>query len=307
MSAASARMLLSCLLCCLTPIRTGEAAPSPLTHWYPTQGAWWNPEEHGIYYWVNVGPGGFMSFVLTLYDEDGEPTFLKMQGAYEPASPLEWCSGLIGRLRSPLYRMHGGQCLGCDYRDSETVASEFGEAEVIFRYAGTAVFRWREREVQIEPYPLYTDHAHQPEAALAGRWLLSHRAWVDDFRFSEVELVPVEALPDGHPPAFTTPAYRIRCLDCDPRYEQGLGESWITTFRGHRQVMQILRRADADSPWTTSYRMKVEGDLIYGRSTNIAHFPARCNTMGFDVRELRLMRLEGGPRNRDSTGTGVLR
>jgi hypothetical protein len=56
----------------------------------PSQGLYWNPREHGIYYHLSVGPDGYGFVAITLFRPDGEPTFL------EPISKSS-----AGRARSP--------------------------------------------------------------------------------------------------------------------------------------------------------------------------------------------------------------
>ncbi len=166
------------------PIQTGTARP------LPAQGPWWNPAEHGIYYHVDVGPTGFLTVMITLYRPDGTPTFLVMQGQFQESPGTIDSHERIptGRLDSPLYRMVGGACLGCDYRNPRTVDAGLGSASIQFYDDGTAEFRHGERVTPIERYPLYTSAAGLPRNRLDGRWIAFTTGTIDSTGFSTGKL-----------------------------------------------------------------------------------------------------------------------
>ena len=192
------------------------AAPArATTPWLPAQGAYWNPSEHGIYYHVSVGPTGFVFVGITTYRADGEPTFLVMQGPFEPTSYADWAgSGVTGRLHSPLYRMSGGQCLGCAVRPSTTAASDLGDAEIEFRNDGRAVFRQGGRATPIEHYPLFRDASSLPRNRLKGRYQarFSGRTLAGQSEFTAI--VDIGDAATGVVNPTDIPLLRVVCVDC---------------------------------------------------------------------------------------------
>jgi hypothetical protein len=185
------------------------AAAAETVPWVPAQGLWWNPAEHGIYYHVSAGPDAFLFVAITTYEPDGEPTFVVMQGPFEPTSRAEWnVTGVTGRLRSPLYRMEGGACDGCPYRNPRTVPSGLGVAEIEFRNDGRAVFRGAGRESRIERYPLFTRAEALPRERLVGRWSARVRTPFDD-RVLDVFVTPGVPYPRADEPVGPIAAFAV--------------------------------------------------------------------------------------------------
>jgi hypothetical protein len=154
--------------------RPGHAQTSgqEATTWLPAQGLYWNPDEPGIFHQVSVGPGGFVFVLIAHFTAGGEPTYLTLQGFFEPSSLDDWSTTReIGSLRSPLLRKEGGQCLGCPWRPARTVLSGLGDAEMLFFEDGRAEFRGPFGVTPLERFPLFT--ADQSDGAwLGGPWLV---------------------------------------------------------------------------------------------------------------------------------------
>jgi hypothetical protein len=207
--------------------RFGVAAGEPLP-WVPAQGLYWNPLEHGTYYNVSVGPDGYALVAITLFDNQGEPTFLIMQGPYESLPIDAWRRSLssaaptIGRLRSPLYRMQNGQCLGCPHREPQTLASEFGTAEIEFGMHGQARFLWRGNTTPIERFPLYASTRALPEQRVPGRWAADvridgRRSGLIEFDLRRIADDPLlnAGILDGAFARFGAgELFRLRCTNC---------------------------------------------------------------------------------------------
>jgi hypothetical protein len=140
--------------------------------WLPAQGLYWNPDEHGIYYHLSIGPGGYVFVAITHFDETGRPTVNTLQGDYQPTSPAHWADTReIGRLESPLYRIEGGACLGCPYTQARTVVDGDASVEMVFLDDGRARFRMGSIDTALERYPLFTTPSALPARRYAGRWV----------------------------------------------------------------------------------------------------------------------------------------
>lgn len=166
-------MLALGILAASLPLRghAQTSAQEPST-WLPAQALYWNPDEHGIYYHVSIGPGGFVFVAITHFDDAGRPTFNTLQGDFVPTAFELWAeSGEIGRLESPLYRIEGGACLGCPYTQARTVVAGNASTEMVFFDDGRAHFRMGLIEAPLERYPLYTTPAASAAQRYAGRWV----------------------------------------------------------------------------------------------------------------------------------------
>jgi hypothetical protein len=176
--------------------RPGHAQTSgqEATPWLPAQGLYWNPDEPGIFHQVSVGPGGFVFVLIAHFTAGGEPTYLTLQGFFEPSSLDDWSTTReIGSLRSPLLRKEGGQCLGCPWRPARTVLSGLGDAELLFFEDGRAEFRGPFGVTPLERFPLFT--ADQSDGAwLGGPWLVGR--FGDEARLGIIMVEP-EATPFG--------------------------------------------------------------------------------------------------------------
>jgi hypothetical protein len=185
-----------------------------LVPWTPPAGLWWDASNDGVYYHVGVGPDGFLFVAITLFERSGDPTFLVMQGQFEPAALSTWAlRNETGRLRSPLYRMSGGQALDGAYRNPVIAPSELGDAEIVFRSGGHAELRRSGATTALSTYPLYADAAGLPANRLQGRWVAFWRRDTVSSSSGIVDLVP------------TGDAQRLRvhCTDCDYRTAAALG------------------------------------------------------------------------------------
>jgi hypothetical protein len=108
----------------------------------PTEGIWWSSMEPGTGVAFNMDRQGRWFAAIYLYNEDGSPTFLTMQGealAYADPGPRPaeepWAIAA-----SPLILSEGGQCLRCPWTQATT--SDTGlDAEIRFFGRNSASLR----------------------------------------------------------------------------------------------------------------------------------------------------------------------
>lgn len=97
----------------------------------PSEGMWWSSEKPGTGLAFNLDQQGRWFAALYLYDKDGEPTFLTLQGdslAYDlEARALEPYA--VGT--SPVIRSTGGQCLDCPWTQATASDTEL-DAQILF-------------------------------------------------------------------------------------------------------------------------------------------------------------------------------
>lgn len=138
----------------------------------PNRGLWWETGRNGRFWSIDIGAGGYMFVNLGSFDEQGQPIFLTMQGQFE-ASAASATGGVIGRLRSPLYRLSGGQCLGCSFAPAMVGLSEYGSAEIEFYTTERAAFLWNGERIAIEKFPLYVRPLDLPAQRIAGGYMVA--------------------------------------------------------------------------------------------------------------------------------------
>jgi DNA-binding beta-propeller fold protein YncE len=88
----------------------------------PAAGIWWNPEESGRSFNIEVRHGTLVLSAQT-YDADGAPTWLLASGPYDAAT---------GTFSGTFTRYAGGQCLGCAYRAPQGSPVDGGEVQLVF-------------------------------------------------------------------------------------------------------------------------------------------------------------------------------
>ncbi len=139
--------------------------------WIPATGLYWNPVEHGMYYSISVGPDAYVFVSWTLFQADGNGTYLVLQGQFEPSTITQWkTTGKIGSVQSSLYEMRGGACPGCTYQNPITAPSPFGSARIDFYNHGAARLVRNGREHPLKLAPLFTDISGLKKNRYQGRW-----------------------------------------------------------------------------------------------------------------------------------------
>ena len=127
---------------CLFPALSAADAPQvPAPSSYaadlsfrPSEGVWWSSEQPGTGVAFNMDGLGRWFAAIYLYEADGSPTFLTMQGealAYEALHPSQDSAWAVAA--SPLVHSEGGQCLGCPWRPAN---ADFGDMDAQIRFYG---------------------------------------------------------------------------------------------------------------------------------------------------------------------------
>lgn len=174
----------------------------------PTQGMWWSSAQPGTGLAFNIDDEGRWFAALYLYSEDGEPSFLTMQGEsleytlnFPPGVPYAFAI-------SPLIVSNGGQCLRCPWRAAGTTDSGL-HADLVFLSRNKAELRVGNWTLDLLPLPL-----------MAGEF--SDRALpVPDHYYSIIiegpvgrHVATVAFRTDDDPVAAGRAAGRIECVDC---------------------------------------------------------------------------------------------
>lgn len=93
----------------------------------PEAGAWWNPEEPGRTFNLEVQRDS-LAIIASVYDANGQPTWLASSGPYDT---------LTGTYTGSFGTYVNGPCLGCAYRVPEYVPSVGGQLKLVFTSATT--------------------------------------------------------------------------------------------------------------------------------------------------------------------------
>lgn len=119
---------------------------------YPVSGWYWNPDKPGTGFNIKLQRGSFKEdgWIFAagyVYDEAGNPTFITLQGAYQPYSwqQIKDADGqYIGSMSSEAYVSTGGQCIGCPYTPANTQAdNSLGPVELRFTDLDAVEIRFR--------------------------------------------------------------------------------------------------------------------------------------------------------------------
>jgi hypothetical protein len=92
----------------------------------PSPGLWWNPNESGRGYGIDV-QNGVMIVTIFIYDTAGEPLWFLASGSYDANTST---------FDSQLGQYSGGQCFGCVYTSPTGVA--VGDFSIVFDTTETA-------------------------------------------------------------------------------------------------------------------------------------------------------------------------
>jgi hypothetical protein len=83
---------------------------------YPSSGIWYNPDQPGTGFTLEVQDGMVAGYYF-LYDEEGNPQWLMFTGPLEPGE----VGGVRWRLDAELMRISGGACLHCPFQPFEDI------------------------------------------------------------------------------------------------------------------------------------------------------------------------------------------
>lgn len=120
----------------------GGAAPMPFT---PFNGLWWNPDESGTGYNIQVQHGVMVATMFS-YTPAGEPVWYYMAGPL-----VQQGSGVMGT--ATMDRYHGGQCASCTYA-RPSVAGSDGIFSIVFSSPTAATVQLPGgRMTRIQPQP----------------------------------------------------------------------------------------------------------------------------------------------------------
>jgi hypothetical protein len=201
----------------------------------PQRGLWWQTGRNGQFWSIDMGPGGYMFVNFGSFDASGAPTFLTMQGQYEAAEPSD--NRATGRLHSALYRLQGGQCLGCSFAPATVTPSELGKAEIEFFSSTQAVFRWNGLDYPIQKYPLYNRAVDAPSQRLPGPYWLGVRISEISHAFALVNLVVRPARCPALPGTTVLGVQKLRTVcsgsDCNARSTAALFDALVNDREIH--------------------------------------------------------------------------
>jgi hypothetical protein len=180
----------------------------------PSEGMWWDSTQPGTGVAFNIDDQGRWFAAIYLYDEDGNPSFLTMQGealAYHlSTNPEEPYAVAV----SPLILSEGGQCLKCPWSQA-TISAAGADAQLLFysrTRAALVVGSWR-LNLTLLPESEEESHANaKPE-------LDRHYSLMVDGPVGRHVLV-VKGVPGG--PVFTgQTSAALACVDCRSVDEEG--------------------------------------------------------------------------------------
>lgn len=181
----------------------------------PYQGMWWSSSEPHTGLAFNVDTQGRWFAAFYLYESDGSPTFLTMQGdaiEYLPSESVEpRPQEPYARVRSRLIRSEGGQCLACPWRPA-TIGETDHEAEIAFYGRNRAELKVGDWILQLAPLPENLETPHWWIERIA----LPYEYYVVTISSSERNAIVLAKLKAMPPSAFPSPwrHYFLECADC---------------------------------------------------------------------------------------------
>lgn len=127
----------------------------------PTQGLWYNPDESGRGYDIDL-QGDTMIVTTYVYEQSGDPIWYLSSGTYDHAT---------GVFTSSYDSYSGGQCFGCPYHAPAVQSGAAGPITITFHTNQTATLTFTGGSTEIVKfaygYPTRTD-------VLYGEWALSY-------------------------------------------------------------------------------------------------------------------------------------
>lgn len=236
----------------------------------PAEGMWWSSDQPGTGMAFNIDDLGRWFAALYIYTEDGDPTFLTMQGTALSfnldASAVEYYATGF----SPLIYSEGGQCLTCPWSQASVSASG-NDARLEFLTRNRAILSVGDWEMELSPMSL--THADADKAALP--LLDRHYAMTIDGAQGRHALV-VEGgpkVPDG----FTgQTGATLKCVDC--RTVDANGAASDAVDASIKTLIETQMRFDCNQTTcvlrignvTTTPFISKSGDVIMALATDAA-------------------------------------
>jgi hypothetical protein len=146
----------------------------------PTQGLWYNPNESGRGYVIDV-EGDTMVVTTYVYQDSGEPIWYLSSGTYDHST---------GIFQSTYDSYSNGQCFGCAYQAPELHSGAAGPITIAFHTNQTATLAYPGGTTDIVKYiygfpskteMLYGEWAlsYENAGAVAGDWIVFDTAYTD--------------------------------------------------------------------------------------------------------------------------------
>lgn len=221
----------------------------------PTEGMWWSSAEPGTGVAFNVDSQGRWFAAIYLYQTDGKPTFLTMQGdavEYLPSST----GSVYARARSRLIESTGGQCLKCPWRQATAAFTEV-QAEITFYGRNRAELIVGDWTLKLAPLPQAPATWNMDRYSLGTGFyrVTAHSATRNTVIVAQTAPVIVIGPPPGQEQSSD---YSLLCVDCrvqsgdgnaSPEQGQAL-QRYLESFvmrcdRNTRLNCQTVSRADA--------------------------------------------------------------
>lgn len=132
-------------------------ASLPASAFTPESGNWWNPNEPGRGFTIEI-QDDFLFMTIYTYDNDGEPAWYTAQGR------------LIGndRFVGEMIRFRNGQCLGCPFRPNQQVPGIAFPIQIDFLTEITARLIWPWGTLPIERLNFFLGDFR--DEAMRGEW-----------------------------------------------------------------------------------------------------------------------------------------
>ncbi len=137
------------------------AASSAASAFTPENGTWWNPQEPGSGYLIEI-QDNFLFLAVYNYHPDGRPMFYTSQGV------MNGNARFVGSLST----FSGGQCLGCAWRQPSVQLGAGGPVEIIFdtETAGRLTMGGRTTPIQRFDYYLTRTEGDVKTEMMIGEW-----------------------------------------------------------------------------------------------------------------------------------------
>ena len=147
----------------------------------PTMGLWYNPQESGRGYDIDL-QGDTMVVTTYIYEESGDPIWYLSSGTYNHDT---------GVFQSTYDSYSGGQCFGCPYQAPTVQSGAAGPITIVFHTNQTATLTYPGGSTQITKYmygfPTRTDMlygewalSYEAQGAVTGDWVVFDTPFTDD-------------------------------------------------------------------------------------------------------------------------------
>ena len=188
----------------------------------PTEGVWWSSEAPGTGVAFNIDAQNRWFAAIYLYDAEGRPTFLTMQGdaiEYVDVPNINGDDPLAAYARavSPLIHSEGGQCLKCPWTQATASASGDGEARIEFYGRNRAELKVGDWTLRLAPLVDGSEFgAEFPELWDVERFDLSSDYFtvrIETETVDAVVLARLESSPNSLP-LNPNVNFHLACIDC---------------------------------------------------------------------------------------------